>query len=136
MKIRKRNTSENTPKVETVIPITPSEPAEPKAPKKSVIKKFGVKKKSAVERQPLKKTASINASEVNKDPLHGVKLADILNYLVETYGWPKMAEKVSVRCFKFDPSIKSSLHFLRRTPWARAKVEEWYAKDHKRKNRK
>lgn len=136
MKIRKRNTSESTQKVEVVKQITLSEPAEPKAPKKLGAKRFGVKKKASVERKALKKPSSIKSTEVNKDPLHGVKLADVLNYLVEAYGWPIMAEQVSVRCFKFDPSIKSSLHFLRRTPWARAKVEEWYAKDHKRKNRK
>ncbi|MCB0736034.1 MAG: DUF2132 domain-containing protein [Bacteroidetes bacterium] len=64
------------------------------------------------------------------DPLHGVKLNEILTYLVENYGWDEMAKRINVRCFKFDPSIKSSLHFLRRTPWARTKIEEWYKKDH------
>ncbi|MBO3697800.1 VF530 family DNA-binding protein [Roseivirga sp. E12] len=65
--------------------------------------------------------------EVN-NPLHGVKLVDILEYLVATQGWPKMAEVVSINCFKSDPSIKSSLKFLRKTPWARTKVEEYYLK--------
>jgi uncharacterized protein (DUF2132 family) len=60
------------------------------------------------------------------NPLHGVKLADILETLVEHYGWEHMAFKVNINCFKNDPSIKSSLVFLRRTPWARAKVEEMY----------
>ncbi|OEK00501.1 hypothetical protein BFP97_02800 [Roseivirga sp. 4D4] len=60
------------------------------------------------------------------NPLHGVKLADILEYLVATQGWDKMAQVVSINCFKSDPSIKSSLKFLRRTPWARTKVEAYY----------
>ncbi|MFZ1660264.1 MAG: VF530 family protein, partial [Flavobacteriales bacterium] len=59
-------------------------------------------------------------------PLHGVKLADILEALVEHYGWEKMAAKVNINCFKSDPSIKSSLTFLRKTPWARDKVEALY----------
>lgn len=62
----------------------------------------------------------------SNDPLHGVKLADILEHLVEKYGWEKMSQKVNVRCFKNDPSIKSSLNFLRKTPWAREKVEVMY----------
>lgn len=60
------------------------------------------------------------------NPLHGVKLADILHTLVENYGWEHMAFKVNINCFKHDPSIKSSLVFLRRTPWARNKVEQMY----------
>ena len=60
------------------------------------------------------------------NPLHGVKLEDILNHLVATYGWEEMGEAVPIRCFTHDPSIKSSLTFLRRTPWARARVEEMY----------
>ncbi len=62
----------------------------------------------------------------SRDPLHGVTLARVLEYLVERHGWAAMGEKVPVRCFLFDPSIKSSLTFLRRTPWAREKVEAWY----------
>jgi len=60
------------------------------------------------------------------DPLHGITLEKILTILVEHYGWQGLAEYVDVRCFKFDPSIKSSLQFLRRTPWARTKVEQLY----------
>lgn len=60
------------------------------------------------------------------NPLHGVKLADILERLVDDYGWKALGAKVSIRCFTHDPSIKSSLKFLRRTPWAREKVEEIY----------
>lgn len=61
------------------------------------------------------------------DPLHGITLEKILTILVEEYGWDMLAEHVDVRCFKYDPSIKSSLQFLRRTPWARTKVEQLYA---------
>lgn len=60
------------------------------------------------------------------DPLHGVTLEMILNQLVAHYGWAEMGRHIEIRCFNFDPSIKSSLQFLRRTPWARAKVEELY----------
>lgn len=60
------------------------------------------------------------------NPLHGVKLADILEFLVTKYGWKEMSLQVDINCFKKDPSIKSSLKFLRRTPWAREKVEHLY----------
>ena len=60
------------------------------------------------------------------NPLHGVKLEMILNHLVEYYGWETMGLFIVIRCFKYEPSIKSSLAFLRKTPWARAKVEELY----------
>jgi len=60
------------------------------------------------------------------NPLHGVKLADILERLVEVYGWEEMGNIIDIRCFNNDPSIKSSLKFLRKTPWARAKVEALY----------
>lgn len=60
------------------------------------------------------------------DPLHGVTLEKLLIELVEHYGWSGLAEYVPVRCFQFDPSIKSSLTFLRKTPWARTKVEALY----------
>lgn len=63
------------------------------------------------------------------NPLHGVKLADILNHLVEIYGFEELGKKISIRCFTHDPSIKSSLKFLRRTPWARTKVEELYLRN-------
>jgi uncharacterized protein (DUF2132 family) len=60
------------------------------------------------------------------DPLHGVTLEALLNELVTAYGWERMGEKINIRCFTHDPSIKSSLKFLRRTPWARSKVEQLY----------
>jgi uncharacterized protein (DUF2132 family) len=61
-----------------------------------------------------------------RDPLHGVTLEMILNRLVERHGWEELGVLIPIRCFQFDPSVKSSLTFLRRTPWARAKVEELY----------
>ena len=60
------------------------------------------------------------------NPLHGVKLVDILERLVNTYGWEELGSKINIRCFNYDPSIKSCLKFLRRTPWAREKVEKLY----------
>jgi uncharacterized protein (DUF2132 family) len=62
----------------------------------------------------------------SKDPLHGVTLEMILNRLVEHYGWEELGIMINIRCFNYDPSIKSSLKFLRRTPWARKKVEDLY----------
>jgi uncharacterized protein (DUF2132 family) len=58
--------------------------------------------------------------------LHGVTLGQILEYLVGRVGWPGLAERITINCFTSNPSIKSSLVFLRRTPWARTKVEELY----------
>lgn len=58
--------------------------------------------------------------------LHGITLEKLLTALVDHYGWPRLAELVSINCFRTDPSIKSSLKFLRRTPWARDKVEQLY----------
>lgn len=60
------------------------------------------------------------------NPLHGVKLELILNKLVEYYGWEELGYKINIRCFNFEPSINSSLKFLRKTPWARQKVEKLY----------
>ena len=62
----------------------------------------------------------------SKDPLHGVTLERVLTELVAHVGWEDMGRRVAIRCFLFDPSIKSSLTFLRRNPWARAKVEALY----------
>ncbi len=61
-----------------------------------------------------------------KNPLHGVTLAAIVQRLVSEYGWDELGERIPIRCFTHDPSIKSSLTFLRKTPWARAKVEQLY----------
>lgn len=60
------------------------------------------------------------------NPLHGVKLADILEFLVDEYGWDKLGDLIDINCFQNNPSIKSSLKFLRKFPWARAKVEKLY----------
>ncbi|MHB8779619.1 MAG: VF530 family protein [Anaerolineales bacterium] len=60
------------------------------------------------------------------NPLHGVTLEMILTCLVEKYGWQELGGRIPVKCFMDEPSIKSSLKFLRRTPWARKKVEELY----------
>ena len=68
-----------------------------------------------------------NQSQPN-NPLHGIKLADIIEYLFEVYGWNELGKRVNIRCFTHDPSIKSSLTFLRRTPWARNEVEKLYLK--------
>lgn len=61
-----------------------------------------------------------------KDPLEGITLEKILNILVDHYGWEQLGEEITINCFQSDPSIKSSLNFLRRTPWARTKVERLY----------
>jgi len=66
------------------------------------------------------------SSEQPNNPLHGVNLEQILNELVSHYGWEYMGTIITIRCFNSDPSIKSSLKFLRRTPWARSKVENMY----------
>jgi uncharacterized protein (DUF2132 family) len=60
------------------------------------------------------------------NPLHGVKLEQIVTQLVESYGWEHLGYLIPINCFINNPSIKSSLHFLRRTPWAREKVEKLY----------
>lgn len=60
------------------------------------------------------------------NPLHGVTLQQIVNSLVEHYGWDELGKRIDIRCFNSDPSVKSSLKFLRKTPWARKKVEYLY----------
>jgi uncharacterized protein (DUF2132 family) len=60
------------------------------------------------------------------NPMHGIKLEDILNHLVEHFGWEELSKRININCFKSNPSVKSSLTFLRKTPWARAKVEKLY----------
>jgi uncharacterized protein (DUF2132 family) len=62
----------------------------------------------------------------NQDPLQGITLKYILTVLVDNFGWEEMGRTVAIRCFTHEPSISSSLKFLRRTPWARDKVEEMY----------
>jgi len=60
------------------------------------------------------------------NPLHGKTLESILEFLIDRYGWEDLGEIIPINCFRFDPSIKSSLTFLRKTPWARKKVEDLY----------
>ena len=67
-------------------------------------------------------------SKQANNPLHGVKLVDILEQLVEKHGWENLGKRININCFNNDPSIKSSLKFLRKTPWARDKVEALYIK--------
>lgn len=65
-------------------------------------------------------------AQTSKDPLHGVTLEMQINSLVAQYGWAELGKRININCFKSDPSVKSSLKFLRRTPWARAEVEALY----------
>ncbi|WP_426790842.1 VF530 family DNA-binding protein [Sphingobacterium sp. WOUb80] len=62
------------------------------------------------------------------NPLHGKRLDTIIEYLVDYYGWEELGQRISIRCFNDNPSVKSSLTFLRKTPWAREKVEQLYVK--------
>ena len=64
--------------------------------------------------------------ENTNDPLHGITLEKIVLYLEDYYGWEELGRLIQINCFNFDPSIKSSLKFLRKTPWARKKVEDLY----------
>ncbi|MFT5482385.1 MAG: hypothetical protein ACI9GW_001035 [Halieaceae bacterium] len=73
-------------------------------------------------------------NEQPKNPLHGVKLELVVTKLMDHYGWDGLAERIDVNCFKSDPSIKSSLKFLRKTPWARVKVESLYISTFERKS--
>lgn len=65
-------------------------------------------------------------AHTSNDPLHGITLEMQINSLVAQYGWAELAKRININCFKSDPSVKSSLKFLRRTPWARAEVEALY----------
>jgi len=65
-------------------------------------------------------------TNTNKDPLHGLTLESIVTSLVEHYGWEALGQQINIRCFTSEPSVKSSLKFLRKTPWARKKVEALY----------
>lgn len=64
--------------------------------------------------------------QTERDPLHGKTLEHVVTTLVETYGWEELGGRIPVRCFTHEPSVKSSLVFLRKTPWARTKVEQLY----------
>ena len=75
----------------------------------------------------------MSEQQVN-NPLHGVTLEQIVNSLVEHYGWDELGIRIDIRCFNNDPSVKSSLKFLRRTLWARKKVEHLYLATQKNNN--
>lgn len=68
------------------------------------------------------------SSEQANNPLHGLTLEHIVVQLVAHYGWEQLATRIRINCFKSEPSVKSSLKFLRKTPWARAEVEQLYLK--------
>lgn len=78
----------------------------------------------------------MNDAPQPRNPLHGVTLAAIVEHLVETYGWEDLGRRITIRCFQTDPSIKSSLKFLRKTPWAREKVEGLYLYSLRKKHQK
>ena len=73
-------------------------------------------------------------SQRNKDPLHGVTLEMAVTFLVEKFGWDELGRRINIKCFTNDPSISSSLKFLRKTPWARAKVEALYVSSQENKS--
>ena len=72
----------------------------------------------------------MTAQQQANNPLHGKTLEAILTALVDKYGWPELGYRIRINCFLDDPSISSSLKFLRKTPWARKKVEELYIRSH------
>ena len=74
----------------------------------------------------------MDTKHTGRPPLEGITLETIVTQLSERIGWAAMAHAVPIRCFSYDPSIKSSLKFLRRTPWARARVEQLYLETHNR----
>ncbi|NQW29295.1 MAG: DUF2132 domain-containing protein [Ignavibacteria bacterium] len=63
------------------------------------------------------------------DPMHGITLERILKQLVERHGWAEMGARIPIKCFQISPTLKSSLEFLRKTPWARQKVENWFKEE-------
>ncbi|MRT94623.1 VF530 family DNA-binding protein [Ancylomarina sp. 16SWW S1-10-2] len=85
------------------------------------------------EKRPARRNRRQATEEELSNPLHGVKLVEILERLVENYGWEYLGDRVNIRCFKYNPTMKSSLGFLRRTPWARAHVEDVYLEMLKRR---
>ena len=72
------------------------------------------------------------SDQQSNDPLHGQTLEKIVVFLVAHYGWNELGKRIKVRCFNSDPSVKSSLKFLRKTPWARKKVEDLYIAIHRK----
>ena len=68
----------------------------------------------------------MNPNPQANNPLHGLTLETIVNHLVAHFGWDELGQIINIRCFNYDPSVQSSLKFLRKTPWARQRVEELY----------
>jgi uncharacterized protein (DUF2132 family) len=81
-------------------------------------------------------TTLTQTPSVPKDPLHGKTLEHVIGELLKDYGWEELGRRIPVRCFTHDPSINSSLKFLRKTPWAREKVEQLYIYTQNKKQRK
>lgn len=76
--------------------------------------------------KPAPKPDLAHTKKQPNNPLHGLSLKEIVSQLHAHYGWEELAERIPIRCFQYDPSLKSSLTFLRKTPWAREKVEQLY----------
>ncbi len=104
-------------------PPTETKPSEPKITAEDFKPKTN-EELNAVD--PSRKKRKQATQEQLNNPLHGVKLVQILERLVEYYGWEYLADEVNIRCFKYNPSMKSSLGFLRKTRWARNHVEDVY----------
>jgi uncharacterized protein (DUF2132 family) len=77
-------------------------------------------------------TKPMRPEALSRDPLHGITLELMVKRLAARYGWAEMGDQIPIRCFLFESSVQSSLKFLRRTPWARKRVEDWYAYDARR----
>ena len=80
----------------------------------------------AWSRQEKKDKIQLMSEKQANNPLHGITLEQIVNSLVNHYGWNELGNRINIRCFTNDPSVKSSLKFLRKTPWARTRVEELF----------
>lgn len=100
---------------------------------------FKQKKEDSEDLTPVKKIKRQATEEQLNHPLHGVKLAYILETLVDHYGWEYLSDRVKIRCFKYNPTMKSSLAFLRKMDWAREHVQDIYIemveKEGKRKDK-
>ncbi|MET0356417.1 MAG: VF530 family protein [Cellvibrio sp.] len=74
----------------------------------------------------------LSKDSLHKDPLHGITLENIVTQLADHYGWEELGKRINIRCFQSEPSVKSSLKFLRKTPWAREKVEQLFIETFKK----
>ncbi len=105
------------------------EAAEKQGPPGAGLDKSSADKPATPKDQPGQQQKPAADRPQPNNPLHGVTLEMIITTLVANYGWEKLGKMFSIRCFTKDPSIKSSLRFLRTTPWAREKVEKLYVRD-------